>query len=111
MLIATNFQITTVVNEVFKMANTNLVENFLLENLDVMETIEDDAASKVVGGALPCTEESRSRVLAGLQASGLITAEQVATLSAIPLAEFCTDFGEYLEVKLGVKVFNEIEAV
>ncbi len=92
------------------MAKTNLVENFLTKDLDLFETIDDDAASKVVGGVLPCTEESRSRVLAGFQASGLITAEQVTTLSAIPLADFCTDVGEFLEARLGVQVFQDITA-
>ncbi len=98
-------------NEVFTMTKTNIAENLLLEDLNLFETIKDDVGSKVVGGALPCNEASRQRVLAGLQASGLINAQQVATLSQIPLADFCTDFGEYLEVQLGVKVFNEIEPV
>ncbi|MDJ0899320.1 MAG: hypothetical protein QNJ55_10955 [Xenococcus sp. MO_188.B8] len=93
------------------MTKTNIAENLLLEDLNLFETIKDDVGSKVVGGALPCNEASRQRVLAGLQASGLINAQQVATLSQIPLADFCTDFGEYLEVQLGVKVFNEIEPV
>ena len=82
--------------------------NIKLENLELMETLEDDAATKVVGGVLPCTEGARGRVLAGLQASGLITAEQVATLSAIPLVDFCADFDDVLEARLGVKVFDAV---
>lgn len=81
-----------------------------LKNLESINfvNLNDDEAASVSGGVLDCTEENRSRVLSGLQASGLINAEQVGTLTAIPLETFCTDFDDFLEARLGAKVFNEI---
>ena len=88
------------------MTNTNLVTNLILKDIDIFETIEDDAASKVVGGQSECTEENRTRIISGLQASGLISSEQVTQLQNADLTKFCTDIDDYLEASTGVKALQ-----
>ena len=36
--------------------------NFLMKDLNLFETIDDDAASKISGGVLACTEQNPGRI-------------------------------------------------
>ncbi len=77
------------------MAKTNLVDNFLTKDLDLYETIDDDSASKVVGGAIACTQANRRRAVACFQAAGLITPAQARQLLKVPLKRFCLAIYEF----------------
>ena len=88
------------------MTNTNLVKNPMLKDLDIFETIEDDAASKVVGGQekeSECTEENRKAITQTLLDAGFITSDEQATLNSSDLTKFCTDLDEYLGVTLAAQ--------
>lgn len=85
------------------MANTNI----MIKDLDHFDFIESQIAREVAGGAT-CTEDVRTGIVAWLQGSGVINPEQGTTLLSVPLADFCGDFGEFLEVQLGVQVFDTL---
>ena len=80
-----------------------------LKNLESINFVNltDDEASKVVGGELSCNEEDKTEILAELEASGLINTDQVAELSAIPLADFCMDADEVFGAKFGMSLITD----
>ena len=71
------------------MTKTILIGNLLTEDSDLLETIEDDQASKISGG-FTCTEENRTILLDAFQITGFLSDEQVNAIEIIPLEDFCS---------------------
>ena len=74
--------------------------NFLMKDLDLFETIENDAASKISGGA-ECTEETRAGVVGWLTGSLFITQAQADILLdpvRVPLVTFCAAVDDLVEL-------------